>query len=204
MDVGTLIYRLAFITVGLVCAVVTSTTAQQPRGESATLTPAERAGLRLESNVLRHPSLGFVVPLPGPHFAPDTDMQNAVREALGQRQDLFAWAFHVPRDSFFSVSVIVYKGFDGTKEGFRRFFTEIMQSGRAEDEPVYRDSIYWDGQRREYRLFSQDTRGVTTNERCIPSPSSRRPGVIVCVLLGGGDSSQIQIVRDGLRFTSGP
>jgi len=172
--------------------------------QQSALTDAERGGLLFANTALRHPSFGFVIPLPGPRFAPDTGMQNAVREMLGERQDLFAWSFHVPSDSFFSISVIVYKGFDGTQGGFRRFFTEIMPSGRAEDEPVYRDSIYWEAQRREYRLFSEDTRGVTTNERCIPSPPSRRPGVIVCALLVGGDPNQIQIVRDGLRFTTAP
>jgi len=201
VDVAALIKRLAVASYGFVCAVVTSIAAQQPPRETAVLTAAERADFALDKNVLRHPSFGFVVPLPSPRFAPDTETQDAVRGMLG-RHDLFAWAFRVPEDSFFSVTVIVYKGFDGTKEGFRRFFAEIMPSGRAGDESIYRDSIYWEGQRREYRLFSQDTRGVTTNQRCIPSPQARKPGVIVCVLLVGGDPNQIQIVRDGLRFTA--
>ena len=201
VDVAALIKRLAVASYGLVCTVVTSIAAQQPPRETAVLTAAERHDLALDKNVLRHPSFGFVVPLPSPRFAPDTETQDAVRGMLG-RHDLFAWAFRVPEDSFFSVTVIVYKGFDGTKEGFRRFFAEIMPSGRAGDESIYRDSIYWEGQRREYRLFSQDTRGVTTNLRCIPSPKARKPGVIACVLLVGGDPNQIQIVRDGLRFTA--
>jgi len=202
LDVAPLIHRPGVVICGLVCAVVTSTAAQQAHRETAALTDAERAGLLLDKSVLRHPSFGFVVPLPSPRFVPDAETQEAVRETLG-RHDLFAWAFRVPDDSFFSVTVIVYKGFDGTQEGFRRFFTEIMPSGRAEDEPIYRDSVYWEGQRREYRLFSQDSRGVTTNERCIPSPQPRKPGVIACVLLAGGDPNQIKIVRDGLRFTGG-
>lgn len=197
-----LIHRLGVVICGLVCAVFTSTAAQQARRETAALSVSERADLLLDKNVLRHPSFGFVVPLPGPRFAPDRETQDAVRETLG-RHDLFAWAFRVPDDSFFSVTVLVYKGFDGTQEGFRRFFTEILPSGRAGDESIYRDSIYWEGQRREYRLFSQDSRGVTTDERCIPSPQSRKPGVIACVLLVGGDPNQIKIVRDGLRFTAG-
>src|SRR5258706_547919 len=89
-----LIHRLGVVICGLVCAMFTSTAAQQTRRETGALSVSERADLLLDKNVLRHPSFGFVGPLPGPRFASGKEKQEAERETL-ERHVLFAWAFRV-------------------------------------------------------------------------------------------------------------
>jgi len=140
---------------------------------------------------------------PGPRFAPDTGMQNAVRETLGNARICSRGRFTFPvirssasRSSCTRGSTVPRKDFGASS---RR--SSLRVARRTNQSTA---TALLGGATARVPLFSQDTRGVTTNERCIPSPPARRPGVIVCALLVGGDPNQIKIVQDGLRFTTAP
>jgi hypothetical protein len=175
----------------------------RPRGERVPLTEEERGGMVLDSTGLRHSVFGFVVPFPSREFEPYDDMSAALRNMLGDRQDLFVWAYRIPGDPYLGgVAVTMQKGFDGTKEEFLRVPKDVLRLGPTGDEASYRDSVVWNTTQREYLLISTAKNGVVSRARCIPSPESRSPGLIVCVLLAGGGPAQTLSILDGLRFTT--
>lgn len=175
----------------------------RPAGEKASLTEEERSGMVLDSTGLRHPVLDFVVPLPSQDFEPYEDMDDALRKLLGRRLDVFVWAYHIPGDRYFGgVAVSVQKGFEGTEEEFLRVNRDVLGLGRTGKEASYRDSVVWNTQQREYLVVSTNKDGGVSRARCIPSPESRKPGLIVCVLLAGGFPSQTRPILEGLRFTA--
>jgi len=174
----------------------------RPRGEAASLTRDELTGLVVEGDALRHTVFGFTIPLPSSDFAPYDEMNDALRGMLGHRQDLSVWAYRIPGDSFIRLAVVVQKGFAGTEEAFRRFPKDLLNLGPTGDDVSYKDSIVWNGQQREYLIMSQDKGGIVSRVRCVPSPESRKPALIVCVLLTGGFPSQVRRVLEGPRFTT--
>ena len=151
-----------------------------------------------EGSRLRHTTMGFTLVLPGDGFAVDEDMQGALL-GMNNRRDVFIWAYRVPGDQYLRLALMTFKGFDGTEEGFRWFVSEILRNGDAPD-GVLEDSVYWSNQRREYRFASRDKRGVTINERCIPSPARLQPATIACVIVSGGFPKQIRTLLVGLEY----
>ena len=172
----------------------------RPPREVAPFIDAEMNGLLLEGegSRLRHTTMGFTLVLPGDGFAVDEDMQGALL-GMNNRRDVFIWAYRVPGDQYLRLALMTFKGFDGTEEGFRWFVSEILRNGDAPD-GVLEDSVYWSNQRREYRFASRDKRGVTINERCIPSPARLQPATIACVIVSGGFPKQIRTLLDGLEY----
>jgi len=175
-----------------------------PRVETL-VTDAEKRGIIVGVTMLRHPDFGFVVPLPGPHFALDTVLQAQMNTSFGSRPDLFVWALRDPAHVTAALTIHVYKGFDGTEAGLRRFPREVLKADfSAKTWEVFQDSVYWEAQRREYRMSVRDRGGVYMRARCIPSPPEQTPPLIVCVMTVGMRSDVLETVPDGLRFARSP
>jgi hypothetical protein len=162
------------------------------------ITDGEKARLIVGPASVRHPDLGFVVPLPGAGFTIDTALQRQVNQPMAGHLDLFGW---VLRDSTRSIVVIleIYKGFARTRPALQRFAAEIHNSFTPDlGWESLEDSVYWEPDREEARFWVHGRNGSYIKSRCIPTPPGRTPAVLVCAQTISVSKDRFDSVTEGL------
>lgn len=163
------------------------------------LTSDERAGLRIEADSIRHPSLGFSLPNPGPTFAPAPEIQTRLDSGLSEHPDMAGWVLQSKNPP--ANVIIQLVRFPFMDEGrFRAFVTELRDAAsHAKDPSILTDTVLWQPPSGDYRLTLHYPAGQFLQTRCI---SRSRPDgyFILCVQTAGVDSSALAFVRDGLSM----
>lgn len=162
-------------------------------------TDEQRQGLRLGPDSIRHASLGFALPSPGPTFAPSHELEQQFADQFGGKlpQDLIVWAFHdTTRGHVLFVQVI---GSPGLDEKQFRDVARGMRTGATRKSKVLSESSIWDDTGREARLTTQTPNGPYFVMRCVPSVKPRTE-FVVCVQTVTENPDALAAVSNGLSL----
>jgi hypothetical protein len=157
------------------------------------VTEAERQGLEIGPDSIRHRGFGFALPHPGTGFHPAPDMQRLLEEQFATQPEVGGWALQDSGSGGVVVVLITKAG--RVSETTLRAFAKGVRKGVGTEQGwgVLEDTIEWVGPGGEYRFWARNEAPAYLGIRCLPG---RRPeaSVIVCVetVSRGGD--------DGLRF----
>ena len=162
------------------------------------ITDAERKGLEIGSDSIRHRHFGFALPHPGKGFQSALDMQRQVDAQFAKQPNVGAWAF---QDSASGgvLLVLITKGGRVT-EPMLRAFANGVRKGLAVGEgwEVLEDSVEWAGPSGEYRFLARHKAPAYLGIRCLPGRQPEAP-VIACVeTVSRGAEDRLQFVRTGL------
>jgi len=164
---------------------------------AALVTDAERGDLKVGSDSIRHASLGFSVPNPGPGFGPSPELQSRLDATLANRPEMVAWILR-RADPPATVTIEVSKMARMREETFRGFARGVRggttRSGAAE---ILEDSVSWQGGTGEYRMTYRLGSSVFAKMRC-RSRGSHRLTVVVCVQTASGEVDALDFVLAGL------
>ena len=174
--------------------------AVNPRTASAqaAFTEQQRKGLEVGPDSIRHASLGFAFPSPGPTFVRNEEMEKRVAAQFGGQvpPDYLNWMF---RDSTgiegVMIQVTALKGLN--EKGFRDF-AHGLREGLSKSR-VVSEGLVWDDKKREARLTAQHPNGLYLATRCVPSLQPR-PEFVVCVQTVSMQPDGLAAVRDGLTL----
>ena len=159
-------------------------------------TAEERQGLQVDADSIRHVTLGFSLPHPGPAFTASPDIERRIADQVGGRMplDFLNWAFSDTAGH--QALIIQVTGVPGLNEqkfaGFARGLRNGMSNGR-----MISDSTVWEGTHRESQLVVQHPNGLYLVTRCLPSLKPGRE-YIVCVQTFSGEPTALTSVRGGL------
>jgi len=175
--------------------------AVNPRTASAqAFSEQQRQGLEIGSDSIRHASLGFAFPSPGPTFVRNQEMEKRMTAQFGGQlpPDYINWLF---RDTTGTDGVAIQvTGFRGLNEKAFRDFAHGMREGVSKTKFLSEDLV-WNDKKREARLVTQHPNGLYLATRCVPSLSPR-PEFIVCVQTISMQPDGLAAVRDGLTVRS--
>jgi len=167
--------------------------------QARVLTDAERTGLAIDGDLIRHRGLGFTLPYPHNGFKFNVDVQASLATQLRDQQSMTAWGLTSTIRSGV-VIIEVTKGFKITHESFERFTGGLRRSIDTGATKLLVDSLRWDVMVDDYRLAVVSGAGVYIKTRCLAPNGSRQAGFIVCVMTLASDSTSLDFVRDGLRL----
>lgn len=159
-----------------------------------TVTDAERRGLHVDVDSIRHTLFRFVLPNPGSGFSLNPDYQRLVDESFAEHPDMVAWAFHDPveRQAFV---IQVTKMSRVNETGFRNFTAGIPEGfGKAK---IVKDSLSWRESIGDFSLTALHPAGFYITVRCL---GRGQPAVIVCVQTTTAEPDALTSSRAGLRF----
>ena len=171
------------------------------RGQAgaAVITADERQGLTIEADSIRHRSLGFSIPNPGPSFVSSPTLQNRLDSSLAIHPDMVGWIL-TSGDAHATLIIQLLKFSFLDEERFREFARGLRNTmARSNGGAVLSDSVLWHPPDGDYWIAVQYPIGTFLRSRCI---SRSRPDgyFIVCAQTGSGDSSALASVRDGLTM----
>ena len=162
----------------------------------AAVTNAEREGLQLDADSIRHAEFGFVLPHPGSSFSASPDLQRQLDEALAKQPDMISWAFH---DSVRGQALVIQV----TKmplvheKTFRAFAVGIRKE--ASKAKILEDTLSWQDAAGDYRLTMLHPAGLYVAIRCLPR--ARPAGsFIICAQTTAAEPNALESSRAGLRF----
>ncbi len=194
--------RLAFWTMAALFVVNCATVVAQgppvsPTSTDTVVTDAERQGLQLDAETIRHTTLGFVLPRPGPGFTVNPQLQHQLDEALAETPNMVGWAISdsVQRQGLLTIQVIKMARVDET--AFRKF-THGIQEGFTKSK-VVNEALSWKPGASEYRLTMLHPSGFYATMRCIPRVETGR-SMIVCVSITASQPDAFESSRTGLRL----
>ena len=175
--------------------------AANPRTATAqpAFTDEQRQGLRVDPDSIRHASLGFALPTPGPTFTPNHEAERLFAEQFGGQlpNDLIVWVFRdSTRGQVLFVQVI---GSPGLDEKQFRDAARGMRTGAGRKSKVLSESLVWDKVRREARVITQTPNGPYFVMRCVPSVKPR-PEFVVCVQTVTEKPDALAAVSNGLSI----
>jgi hypothetical protein len=158
-------------------------------------TAEERQGLQVDADSIRHVTLGFSLPHPGPNFTPSPDIERRIAEQIGGRTpDFINWAFSDTTGH--QALIIQVTGVPGLNEQKFAGFARGLRSGMLKSKMIS-DSTVWEGTHRETQLVVQHPNGLYLVTRCVPSLKPRRE-YIVCAQTFSGEPTALTAVRNGL------
>ena len=164
---------------------------------SGPVTEAERQGLEIGPDSIRHRGFGFALPHPGKDFQAAPDMQRALDEQFATQPNLGGWAL---QDGGSGVVVVLITKGGRVTEPILRAFANGVRRGMAKGEAwgVLEDTLEWSGATREYRFWARNDLPAYLGIRCLPGTRPDAP-VIVCVeTVASGREDRLRFVRAGL------
>jgi hypothetical protein len=163
---------------------------------STAVTNAERAGLQIDADSIRHAELEFVLPHPGSGFSASPELQRQLDESMSQQPDMVVWAF---RDTVQRQALVIQvtKVARADEKSLREFASGI-RTGLAKAK-VLEDTLTSQNEAGDYRLTVLHPTGLYIAMRCLPRV---RPAgsFIVCVQTTTGEQNALESSRAGLRF----
>lgn len=163
---------------------------------ATSFTPAERIGLKVDADSVRHRELGFAFPSPGLEFALADSLPTAALTVV-RDQPVFMWVLH-NADSTETVMVTVVKGLK-TEDDLRRFATGVRRQLERLATSVVEDTIEWNDAVREARFAVQTETGYSIAWRCSATLRAQ-PGLLTCVMTASPDQQRLADVRGGLSW----
>jgi hypothetical protein len=165
------------------------------RQGQAAFTAEERQGLRVDTDSIRHVTLGFSLPHPGPTFTASPDIERRIAEQTGGRTPQYInWAFSDTAGH--QALIIQVTGVPGLNEQKFGGFARGLRKGMAKAKMIS-DFTVWEGTHRELRLVMQHPNGLYLVTRCVPSVKPRRE-YIVCAQTFSGEPTALTAVSNGL------
>lgn len=160
------------------------------------ITEAEREGLEVGADSIRHAALGFVLPSPGAGFARDSVAEQRIKKNPQFASDMATWllADTVQRE-LLMIQVLKMRTLDEIR--FRQFVQGLKKEFSGAGNLLV-DSLTWSGSDRSYVTEFRMRNGVYTRSRCIPRASTSKRFVI-CVETFSADSNALRAVSDGLE-----
>jgi len=165
---------------------------------SRVVTAAEKQGLAIGPDSIRHPTFGFAFPNPGPGFTRDSALQQRLNAVLKEQPGVFGW---VLRDTLHPQVVLVMVAKFSDVEG--RHFGEFVKgmrstAGTSANLVMLEDSLFGTGAGSEYRMAAQVSNGMFMHIRCRISGQGRNRTAIVCLQTSSAERDGLEWVRRGL------
>jgi hypothetical protein len=197
--------QLVFWTVGVVFLLNVASFGLRAPGfvASRSITDAERQGLEIGRDSIRHQGFGFALPSPGATFRPDSEMQRQIAIQFAKQPNVGGWALGTGAGGAV-VIVLVTKGGRVTEVPFRAFAKGVRTGVAGAGLNVLEDTVIWTGANGEYRFWAQNPQYTYLGIRCLPS-NREQGSVIVCVETVSASrrgDDELEFVRTGL--TVGP
>jgi len=160
---------------------------------ATSLTDAERHGLELGADSIRHASLGFSIPNPGTDFTESPQLQARMDSGLVSHRDIAGWVLS-RTDGRANVVLQVIKMPLLDERRFRGFIRGMRSStDELKGSSVLSDTVLWEPPNGEYRLTVLNPPGIFIQTRCLAR--SRPDGhFVVCVQTASADSSALAAV----------
>ncbi|HWC74860.1 MAG TPA: hypothetical protein VG454_13075 [Gemmatimonadales bacterium] len=162
------------------------------------VTAAERRGLEVTKDSIRHSGFGFALPLPSADYLPSPEMQRRLDSAFAANPSMVGWVF---RDSGTgqSIVIMVAKMRRVNEAGFRGFVVGARRGFKVSK--FLSDTVTWRGDEGEYRLDVQHPSGVYISMRCLPVRLTvGAGGAIVCVQATTARLHELESVTSGLTL----
>ncbi len=197
--------RLVFWTVGAVFLLNVAGLGLRAPGfvASRSVTDAERQGLEIGRDSIRHRGFGFALPSPGATFRSDSEMQREIEAQFAKQPNAGGWAL---RDEGSGegrggiVIILVTKGGRVTESLLRAFAKGIRKGVANAEFNMLEDTVVWVGASGEYRFLGQNRDYTYLGIRCLPGGRPQAP-VIVCVETVSASrrgDDELEFVRKGL------
>jgi hypothetical protein len=161
------------------------------------VTEAERQGLEIGPDSIRHRGFGFALPHPGKGFQTTPELQQALDEQFAKQPNVGGWALQDGNSGV--VVVLITKGGRVTEPLLRAFAKGVRQGmSNGEGWGVLEDTLEWSGATGEYRFWGRNDAPAYLGIRCLPGQRAAAP-VIVCVeTVSRGREDGLRFVRAGL------
>ncbi|HEV2669949.1 MAG TPA: hypothetical protein VGU74_02570 [Gemmatimonadales bacterium] len=189
--------RLVFFTTGTLFLL--NTAALATRFADTRVTDAERHGLQVTKDSLRHAAFGFALPLPSPDFIPSPELQRKMDSAFAKTPSMVSWVFQDTQTGA-AITIIVAKLTRVSETGFRAFVTGARRGFKVSK--FLSDTVSWQGESGEYRLDLLHPAGVYISMRCVPGHRPSAGGLIVCVQATTVRLHELESVTTGLKVAS--
>jgi hypothetical protein len=190
---------VAFWTLSVLAAVNLAAAWGRAHRHSSALpvTAAERRGLQIGRDSIRHHGFAFSLPSPGTGFATAPELQARLDDRLRAHRNMVAWILR--RGAPAATLTVQVAKVSPVDEGVFRDFSVQLKAGmtRAGAAMVVQDSLSWRPEGGEYKLAVRAPGPVRADVRCV-SPARAESAVIVCVQTTGDDASELASVRAGL------
>jgi hypothetical protein len=158
------------------------------------VTDAERQGLQISSDSIRHAGLGFVLPHPGSGFRVSPELQRQLDAGLSGQPGMAAWAL---RDTALGQALVILVGkFGPVNEAGFRTYAAGMRKGVSKSK-IVEDTLNWRDPAGEYRLTLLHPAGAYITTRCV---GRIERSAIVCVQATAKQPNAMEGSREGLRF----
>ena len=191
----------------LACLVLSATTCglmQAADGQGAAqgappMTDAERHGLVIGRDSLRHPGLRFVLPHPGRDYQPvDSATERRMNAVTQDHLRMAAWGLVRPSRGVVAIVAVKHPRLDEPE--FRAFIDGLHRGlARMDDARIDRDTTTWDGTRGEYLLAAVRSSGTRFAMRCL-GRADRRVPLTVCAWTETAVEDSVPVVLAGLRL----
>ena len=159
------------------------------------VTDAERRGLQVDSDSIRHVGLGFVLPHPGSGFSASPELQAKLDKGLSDQPGMAAWAF---RDTALGQALVIQVAKLGPVNERRfREYAAGMREGVTKSK-VLESTLNWRDPIGEYRLTLLHPAGAYITMRCV---ARVQRSAIVCVQTTAAQPNAMETSRAGLRVT---
>jgi len=158
-----------------------------------TTTAAEKQGLRIDPDSIRHKELGFALPNPGESFVRYEEAEQVLVQQFGRGQDMTVWVFRDTAQAMgLAIQVVGFRSLD--EQVFRDYARGMRPKKFA---TVFLDTLTWAGNQREYTLGLRHDNDVLSITRCVPRLNTTKK-LVVCVQMVGGDSANLAKIPNGL------
>lgn len=161
-----------------------------------TLTAADKQGLTVGPDSIRHQTLGFALPTPGESFVRYEEGEQVLLKQFGAGQDMAVWVLRDTAQGMgLAIQVTAFKSLD--EQAFRALASGMIPKAFA---TVFSDTLTWAGNQREYTLGLRHDNGVWSITRCVPRLNKVKK-LVVCVQMVGSDSANLAKVPNGLTVS---
>ena len=180
----------------LIALLARGSSAQTP---TTVMTEAERNGLVVGTDSIRHPGLGFVLPHPGKAYRRSAEIEAGMTGTLAAHPDMATWA--LVGDGRENVLIIASKA----PRMDEQFFREVAEGFRAgargrPNRKILEDTLTWSGAAGEFRFVIYHAVGFYGKLRCVAN-ATPGVGVVACISTTTVHSEELDFVRDGLTLT---
>lgn len=167
------------------------------RTDADTITEADKSGLVVAADSVRHRDLGFAFPNPGPDFA----IVDPLPPPMLQQMQSGPMVFWLLRNADESEAVVVQliRGLSSEAD-MQSFARGLLRGAERAGATVEENTVQWKGPLREARFAIQTTDGLHARWRCLAPSSGRSRNVLVCLNTVTGDQTNLNAVRNGFTF----
>lgn len=190
--------KLVFWTATIVLVLSIIGVAGRGAAAAGPITEAERQGLEIGPDSIRHAGFGFALPDPGKSFRAAPEMQKMLDAQFAKQPTVGGWALQ-DSSSGSTVIVLITKVGRVTEPALRAFANGVRKGLAAgEGWDVLEDSVEWAGTSGEYRFLARHQAPAYLGIRCLPGRRPEAPVIVCAETVSRGGEDRLQFVRAGL------